>query len=143
MHDTVAVQLRQSVANLTENIFCGFDLICAVVLDQRSERHAVYKFAKAYADAVHDPCAVDSHQIRLTDSAQRFEYKEVLRCGNPPDHQLSRNVIAYQINVAVDFADNRKAPKLGLRNLHIDLKKKNCYDILIFYHKIREREEEK
>ena len=142
VNHAVLMQHGQSVTNLTDNIFRRLNPIGSVVFDQKRKRHAVNKFAKADADAVFDSDAVNRHQIRMTDAAKRFHNRIVLGCGNPSDHQLTCCVIAHQIDIAVNIADNGKAPKLRLSDLHIDLAEDNCYDKPIFYHKIREKEDE-
>ena len=103
--NAAAVQRRQSVANLAENLPCG-DHVKAPA----GKRCAVDKFAQADADAALLPHRVHFHQITLPDAAQRRQNRKIRRRRNAPDHHLTCGVAAHQVDAFVDSRDKRNIP---------------------------------
>ena len=103
--NAVAVQRRQAVADLAENLLCGSD-----VIQLTGKRCAVDELAQADANAVLRAHIINFHQIALLDIAKRSENRKINRRRDPPDHHLPGEVVAYQIDVFVQMRDKRKIP---------------------------------
>ena len=110
MNDASAVQSRQTVADLAEYSLCGFDVEQLTAIHPERKSYAVDVLAQGDANTVLQAQIIDFHKIAVLDPAQGLQNREVSGRRDPPDLQLSCNVVAHQVDIPVYPRDKRKIP---------------------------------